>query len=703
MTRRRLKIVLAIPALLAGLLGGILYLALHTSAGARWVLAGLEAQLPGTLEMTGVKGDFGSGLQLRNFSYADTGLSVTAEQIALAISLDFLPIALRVDSLNIQSLDMVTLPDEPGQSAPADILESLVLPFPVYLDDLLLDGMVYSGTDGVALYAADRLAVKAKLHDTLRVEELELEMEQNRFLLEGVLGLAEPFPVEVNLNSELSLDLDESGKLSEFDIQTRLRGNLGQKLDFELSSEHPSITATGTLLDLLNQPEWQLGIQSPGLWWPLESQQSADVIAGPLDISSSGSIDDFTLSASGELQPSGWGSHPRGLGSHSFELQARSKTAGMEIQQLELQGPALNFGATGDLSWQEGFEIRLDSTVNYLNPNDWLSDWPEGHPINGNLTFSLNEQSLQISQLYFEAADLDMTLDGRGHIDLAQETLASELSLKNAAWPPGSLKPDFRSRLSRIQLSGTLDDWSLEGEAELETANLAPGTLQLEAAGDRKHATMTLVEGQILGGRVHGVAEFDWSGEGVWSASLVTEGIETQELNSALPGAINADLTALGKLEPFHLDLNISKLEGEIRGKQLTAAGRIKIEPDHLEFSNLQMNSAKSSLSLHGSTSSAAGVAFDADIDDLGSYLKHSSGSIKADGRLSLQTGIPKLSLDLEGRDLSWADVHLPGISIHDDAELATDDIARLRLEAEQLQFDQQIFDRIGLDLDVQR
>jgi len=694
MTKRRLTIILAIPVLVAGLLAGSLYLALHTSTGARWVVAGLQGQLPGKLSIAEVEGNFGSGLQLRNFNYVDPGLSVTAEQIRLSISLDILPMAVRIETLNIQSLELKQLLDEPGQAKPADVLASLALPFPVYMDDLLIDGMVYSGTDSVSLFTADHLAVIARIHDDIRVDRLELKMDLNRFLLDGSLVLVQPFPIELNLDSKLLLDLEDTGKPSEFDIQTRIRGNLDQELVFELSSEHPELTAAGSLLDLFNKPEFQLRIESPGLSWPPESQQSAEVSAGPLQIISSGRIDDFTLSASGLLRLSG-------LDSHQIDLQAQGTAGGMEIHQLDLQGPVLNLGASGELSWQEGFEINLASTVNYLNPDAWLSNWPEGHPVKGKLTFRLQEQSLRISQMHFEAADLAVTLDGSGDIDLAQGTLASEIAWKDFAWPPGSEKPDIRSRRGRILLSGTLDDWNVAGEAELETAALAPGTLQLEAAGDRKHATMTIVEGRILGGTIHGTAEYDWSEGGAWSASLVTEGIETRELNSALPGAINADLSALGKLKPFHLDLNITKLEGEIRGKPLTAGGRIRVQPDNLEFSGVHLKSVDSWMSLQGSTASAGGVALTVDIADLGSFLKHSSGSIEAEGRLSLQNGNPQLRLDLEGRDLAWEDIRLPQISVHDYAQPQAKDIALLHLEAEFLQFDEQVLDGISLDLDV--
>ena len=141
-----------------------------------------------------------------------------------------------------------------------------------------------------------------------------------------------------------------------------------------------------------------------------------------------------------------------------------------------------------------------------------------------------------------------------------------------------AVAPEIRSPLGRVLLSGTLDDWKLTGNAEIESAALPPGALRFEANGDREHAEIKLPEGQILGGTLSGVAEIDWSDGGSWSAAVAAEGIETQGLNAALPGAFNADLTASGALEPLRLDLDIRKLEGVIRGNQLTARGRMSYQ-----------------------------------------------------------------------------------------------------------------------------
>ena len=701
MTKRRLAIVLVIPLLLAVILIGGLYGALHTNTGARWILSGLQGQLPGKLELSRPDGDLATGLLLKNISYRDPGFSATADEIGLAVSLDLLPLSIRIKSLRILSLQMQALPGEPGEAPRGDPsfpdkLSSLAPPLRVDLEDLTVDGFTFLDADGSPIVTVERLAAAVLLHEKLQVRTLVIEMDNNRYQLDGSMVLAEPFPIEANLNSKMSLVLLEDGRLTDFDIQSRFEGKLSERLDIALTSLEPAVTVTGTLHDLWSEPQWRLDIESPRLWWPLDSPQSTAGGIDSLRVHSEGWIEGYTLAASGDLQI------PE-LGKVELYLKANGDSENLLISDLDLSGQELDLNAVGELRWREELKIKLLTTLNRIDPGAWISEWPAEHPVSGEFEFSLQNQNLQVSRLHLEVGDSLMTLDGSGNANLAQETLTSEITWQDVAWPLESKQPDIQSHLGRILLSGTFDDWNLAGEADIESAGLPPGTLRLEAMGDRKHASMNIVEGRILGGTIRGDAEYDWSEAGRWSASLEAEGIETQGLHSALPGAVNADLHVLGKLEPFRLNLEIRKLEGEIRGEQLVAGGRLQIQPGSLEFDNVHLSSAESRVTLHGSTSSPAGLEFAANIVDLGSFLVHSSGSIEADGSLSLHAANPSLRLDLEGQDLAWEEIRLPRISVHNSADPKPDAIAGLHLEAEYLQFAGQLLDSISLDLDVDK
>jgi autotransporter translocation and assembly factor TamB len=282
MTIRRLILLMALPVALAAILAGVLYTALHTSAGAGWILTFIENQLPGELKITESEGDIASGLVLRQTSYTEPELSVQADRILLAVSLEIFPLAARIDTLAIQSLNVKQGSDEPGQSSPEEILASLALPFPVYADDFLIEGLRLSSPDGTGKFEADRLSIKARLHDKLQIDRLALEMNQSRLLLDVTLGLAEPFPIEMNATSSLSLTLGDAGEPQDVNIQASLGGDLAQQLKLALNSQEPATTVDGSLHDLLGEPKWDLEFESPVLSWPLDAGGSADVIGESL-------------------------------------------------------------------------------------------------------------------------------------------------------------------------------------------------------------------------------------------------------------------------------------------------------------------------------------------------------------------------------------------------------------------------------------
>jgi len=698
-TKRKLTIILAIPLLAALILFMALYGALHTTTGAHLILSSLQGQLAGRLEIAEFEGDLSTGLQLRNIGYRDSAMSVHAERIQLTVSLDILPFVVRVKTLNIRSLEVQALQDHsgntpPGVNSPGDVLSSLALPVPLAMDELLVKGFAYFDVEGTPVITAELLSAAARLHETLEVITLVLEMENGRYQLEGSLALAEPFPIEARLNSKFSLGFQEDSAQTDFDIQARLMGNLSNQLNIALSSKAPAVTVSGTLREILNTPEWQLELESPGLWWPLESPQNAVGSIESLSMRSEGQLESYSLFATGFL-------HIPDLDKVELDLQANGSSAGLEISALDLSGQELDLSATGELSWQDELKIKLVSTLDRIEPGDWIAKWPDNKPVKGGLELSLQGQIIQFSELHLEAADSSMTLDCSGEVDLEQETLTAEVAWKGLGWPVGSELPDIQSRNGQIRLSGTFDDWNVSGEAEVESTGLPPGILRFEASGNRDGARMTIVDGRILGGTINGEAEYNWSENGSWKASLTAWNIETAGLHHALPGRVNADLTAMGKLEPFQLDLDIQKLEGEIRNEQISAAGRVQIQQESLEFSNVLVRSASSTVTLHGSTNSAAGVEFSANIADLGSFLAHSSGSIQADGRVSLKVGKPRLRLSLEGQDVVWEDLRLPQISIHNSGSPNADTITGLNLEAINLQYGGQLVDKIKLDIDI--
>jgi len=575
-------ILLAIPLSLVLIASCAYYIALHTTTGARWLLSAVPAQVPGTLEIAETEGDLSSGLLLRNVRYSEPGFSVAAGSLDLAVSPGFFPLTVTIDRLNVRALQLELAADESG-APPENLPASLALPFPLSITELSVDGFVYLDEAGGPALLVDRIAAAADIHENLRLYHLEVTKEDSRLRLGGIIGLAEPFPIDLELDSELFLALEEPGGTAEFSANTKLDGN----------------------------------------------------------------IRNYTISSSGQAMLPGFDEF-------QFEVKAGGGLNGMNILSLDLAGTALELAASGELDWEDGVSARVTSTLKKLDPSAWVDDWPKAYPLSGEIDLSFQDQAVRVLKFNLSVSDSELSLQGSGDADFLQETLAGEIFWKGFAWPLDSERPDIRSASGQVLLSGTIDDWKADGEIELESAGLPPGTLRFETSGNRERADMVIVDGRVLGGTLSGDAEFDWSREQRWSVRLLADNIQTGGLVPDLPGFVNADLDARGKLEPLQLDLNIRRLDGEIIGLPLTAGGRLQFEPGMLDFSDLFIESEGSVFSVNGSAYGPRGAVFTATIAGLDSFLPNSSGSIQAQGRLSLQNGNPWLELGLEGQDLVW-------------------------------------------------
>jgi autotransporter translocation and assembly factor TamB len=118
MKLRRFTWMLAAPALLLALGLTAWYWLLHSESGARWLFARLQSSLPASLEMSGLSGDLGSGLQLTGVEYDDGATRLEAGLLKLAVNIDLIPPAVTLESLQAESVAVRPLLESGGESEP---------------------------------------------------------------------------------------------------------------------------------------------------------------------------------------------------------------------------------------------------------------------------------------------------------------------------------------------------------------------------------------------------------------------------------------------------------------------------------------------------------------------------------------------------------------------------------------------------------
>ena len=203
------------------LVGGTWYWALHTASGARWLLA--QASEPVGISAASVSGDFGSGLALTDFVFANDSVIVSIRELAIVIDIDLFALAIDVVSTSAQTVDVKVLESEPDGSAPmapAEVLQSLVLPVPLRISDLEMQAIsISSGGDE---YYIDTLSLAALWEESIDIERLVVSNDDLEFVLDATADLQQDNAITASVRALLKPGL--TSLANDLDVGVRLQG-----------------------------------------------------------------------------------------------------------------------------------------------------------------------------------------------------------------------------------------------------------------------------------------------------------------------------------------------------------------------------------------------------------------------------------------------------------------------------------------------
>jgi len=691
MRRRNLTILIAAPLLLAAIVLSGGWVLMHTHTGANWILSGINSQTGGSLETGEIQGDLGSGLEIRNLRFRNETLFVESALTRFSIDVDFIPPAIQIGTLTIQSLKIRQLASSPEPADPTAILSALASPIPVELENMIVEDIQFFGTDGTSLFSADKLLAKARLEDSIEFEQIQLEMEEGRTQLTGSIGLAQPYTLSMNSRSQIKHGSDVIAIPEVVEIRLSAEGALASEIAVTLESTEPDLHISGTLNDLLEKAKWDLDFHTGFLELPMDD---SDTGARFEDIraNSTGNIDDFTLAVTANIQA-------LEFEDIAVDLQARGSEAGLVIESLGITGQKLEWSAAGEMQWQEGLDVFLTSTLHRLDPTNWIADWPEKHPLKGNMVFRMQGDFVDLQEVHLEGEGTSLSMDGNAKMEMPGGQLSGHFEWTDLGWPVGSEYPKLESQQGQADLQGSLDNWTLNADADLKSPDFPQGSIQLQAIGDSQQASMDILEARFLGGTLKGDVALEWSDGMHWSTNLVAEDINTVSLSADWPARFNADLSAEGQAEPFAFEIDFHQLDGDIRRERFTGSGRIRLQGKDFSFNDFSLQAGDSTVDLQGSTSTSEGLGFRASIVDFSRFLPSADGAIQAQGRLSLLPENPSLVLNLEGEGLAWEDVELQHISIRDNRDVPGHDTLNLRLEVVHGQWNDYSLDGLSMDL----
>jgi translocation and assembly module TamB len=352
--------------------------------------------------------------------------------------------------------------------------------------------------------------------------------------------------------------------------------------------------------------------------------------------------------------------------------------------------------AAGNLLLSTPYAVELTSEASLSFE---LEELPEAMHVDGQVRLG---GSMGAYVVDFDGAarsgELDVQTSGR--FDLADRAVTGDLDWTGFTWPPDAAEPGLSSPVGSVTLAGTFDNWTVRGEADVESPDLPAGTLVFDASGDRERLSARIIEGRFLGGVLAGQAAFSWAGERPFEIDLRADRVATGPLYPDLPAVISGDFAAQGTLQPLVLAVDIGQVRGEVRGYDLSVGGHASYRLGELAFRALDVRAGDSRLRLDGSLDRPDGVAFDADIRDLGHFIPEASGRLEARGNLALRERRPRLNLSLKGNGLAWGDILLPAVSVTDRPASLPESLAALTIELQSPAFSERMLEAMLLEID---
>lgn len=693
MTRRRL-ILSFLPALVVLLVAGVFYTLLHTEPGARWIWQRVAGLVPGQLQAAAVSGDLRSGLHLQRVSYADESLSLQVDRVKLRLDFDLLPPMVAVHGLEFGVLELRSEDAGEGEAADLeDVLAALELPIPVEFVGVRGERIAWRAPDDSGLDLGP-LALSASWHDRLEVTDIDLTLATPEMRWRGRVEIALQAPFALTLEARGDVAPAAGVGLPEpLALEVSIGGDLGA-LRLDARSDQPQVTLGGTLKDLLGSPDWDLQVSAVRLPWPLDAAEPL-LMVERLEAGSYGRIDDYGLELDARF------SEPflDGVGEAHGRLLGTGDGRGLRVDLLEVGSEALALGGAGRLDWSDGLTAEGAFEIERLDPTPWFEGWGQAAPIVGRVEAAWRDGRVEFTASDIVAPGTVANLAASGAFDAGSGMVDAEAEWQEAAWPPGADAPDVVSRSGRAHLAGRLEEWSLDADLELAAADFPEGRLHLRGTGDRDGMALEIPHGEVLGGSLAGTLEARWAPDLSWSAWTRIDNLSTAPLAPAWPGRISGEVALRGRMEPQELDVEIRRLDGILRDRPIGASGDLRVRDSRITARDLELRYGTSEVWLDGDLRAREGLALRARIESLTDFADGAAGSLAGEGTISLDPASPSVRLNLQGRDLSWADYSADTLSVVTDPGAD----AGLRVLAEGIGAGENIIDTLTMSTGSQR
>jgi len=211
------------------------------------------------------------------------------------------------------------------------------------------------------------------------------------------------------------------------------------------------------------------------------------------------------------------------------------------------------------------------------------------------------------------------------------------------------------SAIGQARLSGLLHAYSLQGETSLSAQDIPPGDWQFTADGTLDGLSISRLSGQTLGGSIEGSGKLDWREELAWEVAVAVNKVNPGSHWPEWPGTLTTRLNSSGRLldNNTQLDMQLSQLQGQLRGYPVAGAVEFKLDGERLELQRLDITSGDNRIAASGTLDSSWDVKAKATLPDVAALLPGWEGALQLSGRLLGKREQPRLDATFTGQQLT--------------------------------------------------
>ncbi|WP_289680391.1 translocation/assembly module TamB domain-containing protein [Candidatus Venteria ishoeyi] len=617
---------------------GLFYFIFNTTTGLRAVLAWVP-----NLQVRQVEGKILGNSRLQGLHWQTGEMQVHSEQLQLR----WQPASLLRLKLHIQTFSATVLHIQLPAAAPADsenktplTIPDIQLPVALQIDNVLLrQFQLQQGEQTYQLQQANLSVHSEKNHlilNQLALKSVQLEPDIHipALRLQGRLNLQKPYDISLEGHWNLLAAVSQGKAVASVQLP-QSKGRL------QLAGDSKKLSGLLKLDSPQDPIQIQLNFSAENLLKPQLAWQ-ADLMLKDFD----------------SRQP--W---LQALVKDLPDIQGRS--------QWRFNGDLKNIQVQSETHGHITPYGPLQLHISGKNKNDWL------HWAVDEMTLSQPDSALEIH------ANAALNLQKTPEFN-------ATLNWKSLQWPLQSKTPQVFSPTGQLQISGTPDNWQLQGNSDFQGLDIPESQWQLTVSGSQKHLQLQSLSAEILGGKLNLSGDVGLKPHLSWELALDAQHINPAVQWQAWPGQLALNMRSSGKLgDKGQLQASIPKLllHGTLQKHPLHLQSQVEIHEQqyHLQQFDAQIGKTKFQLQGHMQGQEKLNLQWQLNARHLEDMLPQLFGSVQGKGTLAGSLKQLAVDMQLDGKKLKWQDSKLNKLTLRAQGTLSETQPLQLKLTAREL------------------